>query len=121
MSENIVEKEVICVICPSSCHVTVKGDGKTVQKISGYTCKRGKEYAENEYIAPKRTLSTTVKAEGYSCPIIAVRSNKPLPKDKIFDVMKLIQNVTAKPPFKVGNVVIENVLDTGVDIVLANQ
>ena len=41
----MIEKEVICVICPSSCHVTVNGDGKTGSEISGYSCKRGKDYA----------------------------------------------------------------------------
>ena len=117
----MIEKEVLCVICPSSCHVTVKGDGKTVSEISGYTCKRGKDYAEAEYISPMRTLATTVKAEGYSCPIIAVRSNKPMPKEKIFDAMAEIQKAVATPPFYVGKPVIENILDTGVDIVLSNQ
>ncbi|MGI6109611.1 MAG: DUF1667 domain-containing protein [Eubacteriaceae bacterium] len=117
----MIEKEVICVICPSSCHINVKGDGKSVSEITGFTCKRGKEYAENEYIAPKRTLATTVKAEDYSCPIIAVRSNSPLPKEKIFEAMEIIRKTVAKPPFFVGKVVIENILDTGVDIVLTNQ
>lgn len=115
------EKEIICVICPSSCRITVKGDGKNISAITGYTCSRGKEYAQNEYIAPKRTLTTTVKAEGYTCPIIAVRSDKPMPKEKMFDAMEEIRKVTAKPPFAVGKVVIENILDTGVNIVLANQ
>lgn len=115
------EKEIICVICPSSCHITVTGDGKNIQSVTGYTCRRGKEYAENEYIMPKRTLTTTVKAEGYTCPIIPVRSNGPLPKEKIFAAMEEIRKIVATPPFYVGKVVLENILDTGVDIVLANQ
>ena len=115
------EKEIICVICPSSCHITVTGDGKEIHSITGFTCKRGKEYGENEYIAPKRTLTTTVKAENYTCPIIPIRSNKALPKEKIFEAMEIIQKTVATPPFYVGKVVIENILDTGVDIVLANE
>lgn len=117
----MIEKEIICVVCPSSCHITVKGDGKTVSEITGFTCKRGKEYAESEYIAPKRVLSTTVKAENYSCPIIAVRSNMPIPKESLFDAMEKIREAVATPPFYVGKVVVENILNTGVDIVLANQ
>lgn len=117
----MIEKEVICVICPSSCHITVKGDGKSVSEISGYSCKRGEDYAKTEYIAPKRTLTTTVKAEGYSCPIIPVRSNRPMPKEKVFEAMEEIRKVVATPPFYVGKPVIENILDTGVDIVLSNQ
>lgn len=117
----MIEKEVICVICPSSCHITVKGDETSVSGIEGYKCRRGKEYAETEYIAPKRTLTTTVKAEGYSCPIIPVRSDKPMPKEKMAAAMDEIRKAVEKPPFYVGKTVIENILDTGVNIVLSNQ
>ena len=110
----MIEKEIICVICPSSCRITVSGDGKDIQSITGYTCQRGKEYAENEYIAPKRTLTTTIRAEGYVSPIIPVRSNRPLPKEEL-------RKAVATPPFYVGKVIVENILDTGVDIVLTNQ
>lgn len=117
----MIEKEIICVICPSSCHVTVRGDGKSVSEIEGYSCRRGKEYAEAEYISPMRTLATSVKAEGYSCPIIAVRSNKPIPREKIPAAMEEIRKAVAVPPFEIGKVVIENILDTGADIVLSGQ
>ena len=70
----MIEKNIICVICPSSCKVCVKGDGQNVESITGYNCERGREYAQQEYTDPKRTLTTTMKAEGYTCPVIAVRS-----------------------------------------------
>ncbi len=117
----MTEKEIICVICPSSCHITVKGDGSKVEEVTGYTCKRGMEYATNEFISPVRTLTTTVKAKDYTCPVIAVRSNKPMPKDKIFEAMEEIRNVTAEPPYYVGKTIIKDILGCGVDIVLANQ
>lgn len=117
----MMEKEIICVICPSSCRITVSGDGKDIQSITGYTCQRGKEYAENEYIAPKRTLTTTIRAEGYVSPIIPVRSNRPLPKEQIFAAKEKLRKAVATPPFYVGKVIVENILDTGVDIVLTNQ
>ena len=102
-------------------HITVKGDGKNISEITGYTCKRGMEYASNEYVAPKRTLTSVVKAEGYTCPIISVRSNKPIPRELTFDAMNVIRNTVATAPFYVGKVVVENILDTGADIVLTNM
>ncbi len=114
------EKEIICVICPSSCHITVKGNGKEIREIEGYTCKRGEEYARNEYIAPVRTLTSTVKARGYSCPIISVRSDRPIPKEKIFAAMDIIRKTEVEAPFYVGKVVVENILETGANIVLSN-
>lgn len=115
-----MEKEIICVVCPSSCRITVTGDGKTIGNIEGYTCNRGKEYAKNEYLAPVKTLSTTMKAEGYVSPVIAVRSNRPVPKDMQFDCMEVIRKETARAPFEMGKIVVENILGTGADIILAN-
>ena len=117
----MIEKDIICVICPQSCHINVKGDGKEITEMTGYTCKRGIEYATNEYTNPKRTLTSVVKAEGYTCPVIAVRSNKPIPKDMVFDAMDEVRQAVAKPPFYIGKVIIENILGTGADIVLSNK
>ncbi len=115
------EREIICVTCPAGCHIKVKGDGKNITEMTGYTCKRGKEYATNEYLAPKRSLTSTVKAEGYTCPVISVRSSQPIPKEKMFEAMDLIRQTTATAPFYIGKVVIENILDTGADIILSNE
>lgn len=115
-----MEREIICVVCPSSCHIKVTGEGKEITDITGYGCKRGIEYATNEFIAPVRTLTTTMKAVGYVSPIIAVRSDKPIPKEKQFECMEVIRKAEAEAPFEVGKVVIENILGTGANIILAN-
>lgn len=115
-----MKKEITCVVCPSGCKITVEGEGRNISRIEGFGCKRGEDYAKDEFIEPKRILTTTVKAEGYSCPVIAVRSESPLPKNEIFKAMEEIRKVTAVPPFYIGKVVVGNILDTGVDIVLAN-
>ena len=115
-----MKKEIICVVCPSSCHITVEGEGEDIRKVEGYTGNRGKEYAASEFAKPVRMLSTTVKASGYVSPVIAVRSNRPIPKELQFACMDVIRNTEVKAPFKVGRVVIENILDTGADIILAN-
>lgn len=117
----MIEKNIICVICPSSCKVCVKGDGKNIESITGYNCERGREYAQQEYTDPQRTLTTTMKAEGYTCPIIAVRSDRPIPKGMQLEIVEEVRKTVARPPFQVGKVMIENVLGTGANIVLANQ
>lgn len=113
-------KEIICVVCPSSCRVSVTGDGKSINDVAGFACKRGDEYARNEYLAPVRVLTSIVKAEGYVSPIIAVRSDRPVPKDLQFACVEEIKRITVTKPFTVGRVVIENILDCGANIVLSN-
>lgn len=110
-----MSKKITCIVCPNGCQIEIDGD-----KISGYTCKRGLEYAKEELLAPKRSISTTVKIKNsnFVCP---VKTDKPIPKDKIFDVMKEINKVEIALPISFHQVVIENVLNLGVNIITTKE
>ena len=112
-----MEKKITCIVCPVGCEITVTGDTGRVDKIEGAQCHRGEDYAQEEFIDPKRILTTTVKIKGYSLPVISVRSSKPVPKRLLFDCMKIIKEKEVQAPVTMGQVVIENILDTGVDII----
>ena len=114
-------KEICCVVCPMSCAVKVHAEGNTIRKIENFGCPRGKEYARTEFLAPRRVLTSTVKAKGYVCPVIPVRTSAPVPKDKVFEVMEVIRGLECGEPFEVGRVLAENVLGTGSDIVLCSE
>lgn len=112
-----MKKEIICTVCPMGCVITVEGENGNIDSISGFTCQRGKNYAEHEFVSPVRILTSTAKLENANCPLVAVRSKTPVPKDKLFDCMAEIRKLTVKAPVKRGDVLIENVCETGVDIV----
>lgn len=116
----VINKEIICVVCPSSCRIVVEGEGNTVTNVQGHTCRRGEEYARTEFLSPKRTITTVVKAKGYVAPVISVRTDKPVPKNMMRACMEEIKKAEVKPPFAVGKVVIENILETGANVVLTN-
>ena len=122
MSDTI-EKRVICIVCPVGCNIMVEGNvgSKTVSNMTGQQCKRGVKYAKNEFINPKRILATTVKISGYDYPVIPVRSDDLIPKDKLFDCMEIIKKVEILAPVKRGTVVVGNILNTGVNIVTATD
>jgi len=113
-----MEKKLTCIICPVGCEITVTATGKSIEKIEGNQCKRGIQYATDEFLDPKRILATTVKIEGASLPVASVRSDKALPKDIIFDCMEVLKTTKIKAPVEMGQVVIENILDTGVNIII---
>ncbi len=46
-----------------------------------------------------------------------VKTDKPLPKEKMFECMHLLDGITAKSPVRVGAVLAENILGTDVNIV----
>ncbi len=106
--------KIICITCPKGCHLTV--DEITLEVI-GNNCPRGAVYGKNELVSPVRTLTSTVKVVGGDISRCPVRSQSPLPKGKIFDAMKELRKVTLTSPVKIGDVVIENVCDTGVNII----
>lgn len=112
-----MKKEFICILCPRGCHVFIDDTGK----ITGNFCARGVKYVETEMNEPKRTLTSTVRTIFEEMPRVSVKTSTPIPKDKIFAVMDLLNDVLIDRPMNIGDKVLENILGTGVDIVLTRS
>ena len=108
--------ELTCIQCPIGCALTVTVDGDNVT-VDGNTCPRGKVYGINEVTHPSRTVTSTVYIEGGALPRLSVKTKTDIPKDKIFAVMAEIKKVKTKAPVNIGDVIIENVCGTGVDVI----
>ncbi len=111
------EKKIICTVCPLGCNITVCGKGDQIESAEGFTCKRGEEYARNEFAHPVRILTSTVKVTGSTAPLVSVRSNKPVPKQLLLKCIDEISKVTVKAPVHTCDVIIADILGTGIDIV----
>lgn len=104
------------------CPITVElSDSGEVINVTGNTCPRGKKYAITECIAPTRMLTSTVRVNGGRVAMVPVKTSEPIPKEMTFDIMKAINSVEVDAPVEIGQVIIENVLDTGADIVATNE
>ena len=109
-------KEMTCVACPLGCQLCVElGDNNEVLSVTGNTCKRGEKYAHDECTNPVRMLTTTMKVNGGSLPVIPVKTSAPIPKGKMFDCMAVINSEVVDAPIKMGEVLISNICDTGAD------
>ena len=115
-----MKKNLICVSCPLGCPIEVEIENGEVISVTGNTCKRGDAYARTEITNPMRSLTTSVKVIGGVHPVVSVKSAGPVPKDKMFDCMKIINSASVNAPVKIGDVIIENILGLGVDIVATN-
>ena len=102
-----MRKELICIVCPRGCAISAELADGEVKNISGHSCKRGEDYAKQELTAPKRTVTTTVKGEGGA--ILPVKTDRPILKEHVHEIMKIINNSTFRLPISVGDVIIENV------------
>lgn len=113
-------KELVCIVCPRGCTMKIEEkDG--VYKVSGNFCKRGEKFAETEMTQPMRTICTTVRTSFKDVPVLPVRVSSDIPKDKIFDVMKKINETTVTERISRGDKVIENVLGLGVDVIATSD
>lgn len=113
-------KDIRCIICPTGCLVHVENvNGELI--IEGHSCKRGEEYAREEFIAPKRILTTTMQVESGFLPLVPVRSDKPIPKDLLEGTLNEIAKTKIKAPIKMGDILIENVLDLDINIIASRD
>lgn len=106
-------KEFICIECPKGCRLKVDDD----MNVTGNTCIRGKTYAINELTCPKRVITSTVVIESKLVARMPVMTEQEVPKEKMFDIVKALDEVRLVAPVKCRDVVIENVCDTGVNII----
>ena len=113
-------KEMTCIVCPNGCLLKVEEkEGKVM--VTGNKCKRGEAFAETELTHPMRTICSTVRTIFKEVPVLPVRVSKEIPKDKIFDVMEVINQVIITEPVAIGNVVVKDVLGLDVDIIVTSN
>ncbi len=108
-------KELICIVCPQGCHLKV--DEERGYTVTGNSCPRGAEYGRVELTHPTRVVTSTVRCVGGGYPRCPVKTDRPIPKEKIFEVMAALDSAELTAPVQVGQVVMENVCGTGANIV----
>ena len=118
MNETV---QLTCIEFPTGCTVTVTvAKGRAVH-LEGFGCRRGRDYATAEVECPTRILTTTVAASGMSVRMIPVRTSQPIPRARLMEAMTVLKKVRVSQPVRVGDVVLANVLDLGVDVVATRQ
>lgn len=113
-------RNLTCIGCPLGCAIRVTIDDEAIS-ITGNTCKRGADYAAKEVTHPTRIVTSTVCVEGGSIPMVSVKTEHDIPKEKIMEVMNDINAVTVKAPVHIGDVVLKDVAKTGVDVVATKE
>ncbi|MDO4621753.1 MAG: DUF1667 domain-containing protein [Eubacteriales bacterium] len=116
------KKELICIGCPMGCALTAETDGVRVENVQGNTCKRGKIYAEKELTNPTRIVTSTVRVEGSTqVHQVPVKTESDIPKGKIFECVYALKDITVAAPVHIGDVILENVAGTGVNIIASGN
>lgn len=114
-------RKFICITCPRGCALDVTMEGEAVVKMEGNSCKRGIDYVTGELNDPRRMVTTTVRVKGGVHPLAPVYTESPIPKPRILDLLAEIRKIELRAPVKFGDVVIENALGTGVNVLASRN
>lgn len=115
-----MKKEFVCIACPVGCRLTVWDEGGEV-KVAGNTCPRGKAYGVQEFTAPMRTVTSSASVKHGDQAMCSVKTDAPVPKDKVPDVLRAIRMIQIKAPVKVGECVLRDVAGTGANVVATRR
>ena len=124
MSDNVIEAlQFNCATCPSECLLTVEverdagGHVASVRSVTGNSCPRGDKFAHQELTCPMRVLTTTVAVSGGDEALLPVRTADAIPLELHAQAMALIRGLVVNAPIHMGDVVLENLLDTNINLV----
>ena len=109
-------RELTCIVCPKGCQLRVTASESGELLVEGHTCPRGKQYAIDECTHPMRTVTTTARTSNGG--VIAVKTDRAIPKERMFDLMTVINAATVTLPAHIGDVVIANVLGLDANVIV---
>lgn len=113
-------EEMVCIVCPNGC--SLRAEHKDGQwKVTGNRCRRGEVFAITEMTDPQRSLCSTAATVFDDVPVIPVKVSREIPRERIYDVMEEINEILVETRVKRGDVLIENVLGLGADIIATSS
>lgn len=107
-------KELTCIVCPKGCRLKV--DTATFQ-VEGHSCPRGEEYGSKELQNPVRVVTSTVMTDSRIHPRLPVKTDGAIKKSLVLKATSLLDGVQVKLPVSIGDVILENILDSGINFV----
>lgn len=118
-----MRQTITCIACPLGCRVEVeeKSQGEKKYLISGHKCIRGEKYAIEEITNPTRVLTYTVKIRNANLSRLPIKTDGVIAKGLLFSCIEEIDKIELQAPIRIGDVIIENVLNTGIDIVASRS
>ena len=115
-------REIVCIVCPNGCRMNVAcGENNKVTLVENASCKKGEEYAVNEIQCPKRSITSTVGVINGVLPLVSVRTDKPIPKEKIAAALDEIKKIRLEAPVTFHQIIINDLLETGAKLVTTKE
>jgi CxxC motif-containing protein len=114
-------KILTCIECPKGCKLTIDFAEDGSIRVGGNQCKKGERYGIAESTNPVRILTSSVLTVNQPIKMLPVRTDKPIPKERILDAMNEVKKVRIKKNVSVGDILVENFLNLGVNLIATRE
>jgi CxxC motif-containing protein len=111
----------LCTGCPLGCRLEVDAVHDDVVEVRGFSCRKGERYGRQEHLDPRRPLSTTIWIEDAAIRRVPVRTAEPIPRDQLLAAVETLRGLRIAAPVRRGEVVVADILGTGVDVIVARD
>ncbi len=114
-------KEYTCIMCPRGCDIQAQVENEAILFIEGASCQKGTDYVKQEVTDPRRNIATSVLVEKGELPLVSVKLDSPIPKNKIIEAMEEIKRIKVQAPIRIGQVLLANILELNCNVVATNK
>ncbi|NEO27192.1 MAG: DUF1667 domain-containing protein [Kamptonema sp. SIO4C4] len=98
----------LCIGCPMGCRLEVEAEDGEIVEVRGFSCQRGEKYAKQEFVEPRRMVTTTVKINHSLWARIPVKTVDAISKEKVQALCDALHRIQLEAPVEMGDVVLED-------------
>jgi len=117
----MMERELVCIICPNGCRIKVKYEGINIKSIKGDECPKGKDYVKNEITNPLRVFTGSVLVENGDFSLVSVKTPVPIPKKYLKKIGEITRRIKVDAPVEIGQIIASNLLDNNIDLIATRK
>lgn len=114
---DVEKRHFTCVVCPVGCEIDVELRDGDVVSMTGNRCAKGKEFVLQELEEPMRVLTTTVPIQGGRWAMLPVRTDRPIPRRLMLEVVGELADAEVQAPVSVSDIIATDVAGTGANVV----
>lgn len=115
------QEQFTCIGCPIGCSLLVTMHDEDNIEVENNLCAIGDRYGRKEIVFPVRMVTSSVVVEGGDVSLVSIKTDQEIDKSKMLEVAAALKGVVVKAPVHIGQVIVENILGTGVNMVATRE
>ncbi|MGM0396060.1 MAG: DUF1667 domain-containing protein [Bacillota bacterium] len=111
-----MKNKITCQVCPMACEIFIaRKDNENV--ADGNRCGRGLEFVRKHMDSEDKIVTGRCLLSGGQMSRLPVATSDKIPVSLIDEVLMIIQKTKVHAPVKKGQILVENILGTGINVI----